>query len=115
MEAHGKPGQYIFILQLLLVDYWLQSQVLAHHYFVVAKSEIDLKELYSNSQKYKFKNGFNVNALITLLVAGVLSLIGNFVSFFEPLYEMSWFVGIISSFILYCLLEMRNIKKIQLQ
>lgn len=89
--------------------------VMLAHYFVVAKSEIDLKELYANNQKYKFKNGFNVNALITLLVAGVLSLIGNFVSFFEPLYEMSWFVGIISSFILYCLLEMRNIKRTQLQ
>ncbi|WP_252501622.1 NCS1 family nucleobase:cation symporter [Sporosarcina sp. Marseille-Q4943] len=85
--------------------------VMLAHYFVVSKTEIDLGELYSKNGKYNYKNGFNGNALITLAVSGVLCLIGNVVSFFEPLYEMSWFVGIISAFILYSLLEKRRTKK----
>ncbi|MFC5587963.1 NCS1 family nucleobase:cation symporter [Sporosarcina soli] len=87
--------------------------VMLAHYFVVSKTELDLGELYSKKGKYNYKNGFNVNALITTAVAGVLSLIGNFVPFFEPLYDMSWFVGIITAFILYSVLEMRNIKNAQ--
>ncbi|WP_432363096.1 allantoin permease [Sporosarcina sp. UB5] len=86
--------------------------VMLAHYFVVSKTEIDLSELYSKNGKYNYTNGFNENALITVAVAGVLSLIGNFVSFFKPLYEMSWFVGIISAFILYSVLEMRRRLKV---
>ncbi|MFS0690646.1 NCS1 family nucleobase:cation symporter [Sporosarcina sp. 179-K 8C2 HS] len=82
--------------------------VMLAHYYVVSKTEIDLGELYSKNGKYNYKNGFNGNALITLAFSGVLCLIGNFVSFFEPLYEMSWFVGIISAFILYSVLETRR-------
>lgn len=87
--------------------------VMLAHYYVVSKSEIDLGELYSKNGKYNYKNGFNENALITLVVSGVLCLIGNFVPFFEPLYDMSWFVGIISAFVLYSLLEMRRANKAQ--
>ncbi|MCM3744497.1 NCS1 family nucleobase:cation symporter [Sporosarcina luteola] len=82
--------------------------VMLAHYYVVSKTEIDLGELYSKNGKYNYKNGFNENALITLVVSGVLCLIGNFVPFFEPLYDMSWFVGIISAFVLYSLLETRR-------
>ncbi len=85
--------------------------VMLAHYFVVSKKELDLVELYSNNGKYNYTNGFNINALITTIVAGALCLIGNFVSFFQPLYSMSWIVGILSAFVLYSLLEMRNIKK----
>ncbi|MCM3712261.1 allantoin permease [Sporosarcina luteola] len=85
--------------------------VMLAHYYVVSKTEIDLGELYSKNGKYNYKNGFNENALITLVVSGVLCLIGNFVPFFEPLYDMSWFVGIISAFVLYSVLEMRRAAK----
>ena len=86
--------------------------VMLAHYFVVSKTEIDLAELYSKNGKYNYKSGFNVNALVTTVIAGVLSLIGNFVPFFKPLYDMSWFVGIISAFILYSLLELRRNKSV---
>lgn len=86
--------------------------VMLAHYFVVSKAEIDLAELYSKNGKYNYKSGFNVNALVTTVIAGVLSLIGNFVPFFKPLYDMSWFVGIISAFILYSLLELRRNKSV---
>ncbi|OCA85852.1 allantoin permease [Bacillus sp. FJAT-27225] len=86
--------------------------VMLAQYFIVSKQEIDLEELYSQNGKYNYKNGFNVNALITLVIAGVLCLIGNFVPFFKPLYDISWFVGIISAFILYTILEFRTTKKV---
>ncbi|WP_316572321.1 allantoin permease [Neobacillus sp. YIM B06451] len=86
--------------------------VMLAHYFVVSKTEIDLGELYSKEGKYNYKNGFNVNALITATIAGVLCLIGNFVPLFKPLYEISWFVGVISAFIIYIILEMRSTKSV---
>lgn len=84
--------------------------VMLAHYFVISKTELNLGELYSKNGKYNYKKGFNQNAIITLVVSGVLCLIGNFVPFFKPLYDMSWFVGIISAFILYSVLELRRSK-----
>ncbi|MCG7335631.1 NCS1 family nucleobase:cation symporter [Sporosarcina sp. ACRSM] len=89
--------------------------VMLAHYFVVSKTELDLGELYSKNGKYNYRNGFNGNALITSTVAGVLSLIGNFIPFFKPLYDMSWIVGIVSAFILYSVLELRRAKSVQLK
>lgn len=85
--------------------------VMLAQYFMISKKEIDLKELYSHNGKYNYQNGFNVNAIVTTIVAGVLSLIGMFVPFFDALYQMSWFVGIISAFILYTVLERARLKK----
>lgn len=85
--------------------------VMLAHYYIVSKTELDLGELYSKSGKYNYTNGFNANAIITLVVAGGLCLIGNFIPFFKPLYDMSWFVGIISAFILYSVLEMLRTKR----
>lgn len=87
--------------------------IMLAQYFVVSKTRIDLKELYSKHGKYNYTNGFNINAIITLVVAGVICLIGNFVPFFDALYQMSWFVGIISAFLLYSLLELPTIKKMK--
>lgn len=89
--------------------------VMLAQYFVISKTEIDLKELYSKNGKYNYQNGFNINAIVTLIVSGVLCLIGNFVPFFEPLYEISWFVGILSAFILYTLLESLKVNKLSSQ
>lgn len=75
--------------------------IMLAQYFVVDKTNLDLKELYSRNGKYNYKNGFNINAIITLVIAGVLCLIGLFVPFFQPLYEMSWIVGIVAAFIIY--------------
>ncbi|MEN1967429.1 cytosine permease [Lentibacillus sp. N15] len=79
--------------------------ILLAHYFIVSKQKIDLNELYSKQGKYHYYKGFNINAIITLVISGVLALIGNFVPFFEPLYKLSWFVGIVSAIIIYTLLE----------
>lgn len=86
------------------------SGVMLAQYFVVDKKKIDLNELYLRGGKYTYRNGFNVNAIITTLVIGFISLIGNFVPLFKPLYEISWFFGIIGAFIMYSLLQFKKIK-----
>ncbi|MDW0117881.1 NCS1 family nucleobase:cation symporter [Sporosarcina thermotolerans] len=86
--------------------------VMLAQYFVISKTNINLKELYSGEGKFpRTKNGFNVNAIVTTVVAGVICLIGNFVPFFKPLYDISWFAGFISAFVLYCILEMYSQKR----
>ncbi|MGN7388730.1 cytosine permease [Sporosarcina sp. SAFN-015] len=61
--------------------------------------------------RYHYQKGFNINAIVTTIIAGVICLIGNFIPMLKPLYDMSWFVGIITAFILYTLLELRQSKR----
>lgn len=85
--------------------------VMLAQYFIVSKKYIDLNALYDAKKgKYYYKKGFNVNAILTTVIAGIICLIGNFIPFLKPLYDMSWFVGIITAFLLYTLLELRRVK-----
>lgn len=80
--------------------------VMLAHYFIVSKKKIDINELYSKNGKYNYKNGYNVNAIVATIIGAVLSLIGQFVPFFKALYDISWFVGIVSAIVIYILLEL---------
>ncbi|MDN4608321.1 allantoin permease [Sporosarcina highlanderae] len=87
--------------------------VMIAQYFIISKTEINLKELYSGEGKFpRTKNGFNINAILTTVVAGVICLIGNFVPFFKPVYDISWFAGFIVAFLLYSFLEMSSLKEV---
>ena len=88
--------------------------VMLAHYFIVSKKKIDINELYSKNGKYNYKNGYNVNAIVATIIGAVLSLIGQFVPFFKALYDISWFVGIVSAIVIYILLELSK-KKEQFQ
>ncbi|MED1471391.1 cytosine permease [Bacillus salipaludis] len=67
----------------------------------IAKRQLNIKELYSNSGQYYYKNGFHIPALIATLVAGFVSLIGQFVPALKPLYDLSFFTGMIFAFSIY--------------
>ncbi|MNC23858.1 putative allantoin permease [compost metagenome] len=83
--------------------------VMMAHYFIVMRSQIDLDTLYTKAGDYKFyDNGFNVTAFSVTLIAVVLSLGGKFIPLFEPLSRVSWFVGVITAFVLYVLLKKRD-------
>lgn len=85
--------------------------IMLAQYFILSKKNIDLNALYDTKKgKYHYTNGFNINAILTTIIAGVVCLIGNFVPFLKPLYDMSWFVGIITAFILYTALEFARSK-----
>ena len=90
--------------------------IMLAHYFIIAKKNIDMNALYDAKKgRYHYKNGFNINAIVTTFVAGVVCLIGNVVPFFRPLYDMSWFVGIIVAFILYTVLQSASSKRALLE
>ncbi|TQR18752.1 allantoin permease [Psychrobacillus soli] len=83
--------------------------IMLSHYFVVAKKRIDMNGLYRSNNTYSYQNGFNMQAIITLIIAGVISLIGQFVPVFKPLYDMSFFTGTIIAFILYSLIAKKGV------
>ncbi|WP_251032713.1 cytosine permease [Bacillus sp. ISL-7] len=77
--------------------------VMLADYFIIKKREINLQELYFPNSKGRFSNGVNWPALLTTLFAGCTSLIGRFIDILEPIYNISWFTGIIVSVVLYLL------------
>lgn len=84
------------------------SGVMMADYFIIKNQIIDIDSLYSNSEKYEYKNGYNTSAFIATIVAGFISLIGQVVPFMKPIYDISWFVGIGLGFIVYLLLMKKN-------
>ena len=90
--------------------------IMLAQYFILSKTKIDLNALYDAKQgRYYYNKGFNINAIVTTVIAGVVCLIGNVVPFFKPLYDMSWFVGIITAFILYTVLQSAQSKRTLLE
>lgn len=76
-------------------------------YYAVRKKKIALDEIYKEQGSYSYAGGFNLAAMIALVVGVAFALIGHYVPSLEPLYNLSWFTGFIVSFILYYLL-MKN-------
>lgn len=88
--------------------------VMMAHYFIVVRSNIDLNTLYTEAGNYKYyDNGFNRVAFIVTLISVVLSLGGKFIVFLEPLSRISWFVGVISAFVLYIVIKSRPVEEHQ--
>ncbi|MGF6952539.1 allantoin permease [Neobacillus sp. B4I6] len=77
--------------------------VMLADYFIIKKREINLQELYFPNCKGRFSYGVNWPALLTTIFAGCTSLIGRFIDILEPIYNISWFTGIIVSVALYLL------------
>lgn len=77
--------------------------VMLADYFMIKKSKIDIDALYSGKGSYEYNKGYNVPAFVVTIIAAVVSLIGQFVPVFKPIYDMSWIVGTGLAFILYFL------------
>jgi NCS1 family nucleobase:cation symporter-1 len=67
---------------VLIVDYWL-----------LRKTELDLKSLYVPDGRYRYTNGWNVPAAVATLVGSAIALLGAFWEPMRPIYDWSWFVG----------------------
>ncbi|WP_372369647.1 NCS1 family nucleobase:cation symporter-1 [Candidatus Uabimicrobium sp. HlEnr_7] len=82
-------------------------------YFIVRKTQMNLAALYEENSEYSYKNGFNVIAIISLIL-GVLPNIPGFLAtcgfidsapqIFMSLYTYAWFVGFFISGIIYVIL-----------
>lgn len=84
--------------------------IMLAHYFFISKKKINLQDLYSSRQTTK---PVNIPALSATLLAGIFSLIGNFLPILKPLYSISWFTGIFSAVILYLFFNWVNYRTIK--
>lgn len=87
-------------------------------YYFLRKQQLHTEELYSYTGRYQYKNGFNYNAIIALLI-GILPNIPGFLvtinvlradavpTIISNLYHYAWFVGFLVSGCVYWLL-MKN-------
>lgn len=85
--------------------------ILICDYFFVRKRRLNSKDLYDPEGEYKYKNGFNHKALISLFAGIFVALIGLVIPEVNFLYDYAWFVGFAVAFLLYnFLMRMNRIK-----
>lgn len=89
--------------------------ILICDYYFIRKQQLEVDELYSETGRYSFKNGFNRHAIIALL-AGILPNVPGFLlqvkvvdatvfpAWLSELYHYAWFVGFFVSGVVYLLL-----------
>jgi cytosine/uracil/thiamine/allantoin permease len=85
--------------------------ILLCDYYIIRKKNLNLFGLYQTDGEYSYKSGFNAAALIALLIGVLLALIGYWIPQLNFLYNLSWFTGFLSAFILYYFLFMVSSEK----
>jgi len=95
--------------------------IMISDYFLVKKKELVVDDLYKLKGIYSFQNGFNKNAMIAM-IAGILPNapgffttidvinVNSFPLWISDIYHYAWFVGFFVSFVVYYLLERKQIK-----
>ncbi len=81
------------IAAVLIADYW-----------VFRRRTLAVLELYEKTGRYFYRNGVNALAVWALVAGIVVSLIGKVVPPLVWLFNYSWFVGFVVSFVVYLLL-----------
>jgi NCS1 family nucleobase:cation symporter-1 len=85
-------------------------------YFVLRRRQLDVRDLYRANGRYRFTNGVNLVAMISLVIAILPNLPGFLVNvklldaltvprFFVALYDYAWFVGFAIAFVVYLALR----------
>jgi nucleobase:cation symporter-1, NCS1 family len=70
------------IAGVLIVDYW-----------ILRKTELDLRSLYVTDGGYRYSNGWNVPAAVATILGSAIALLGAFWEPMRVIYDFSWFVG----------------------
>jgi NCS1 family nucleobase:cation symporter-1 len=78
--------------------------IMVADYFLVRRTQLDTYSLYRRGGIYEYRNGFNLVAVIALLIGVAVALMGAFVPRFEWLFKMAWFVGFFLSGAIYFLM-----------
>ncbi len=93
--------------------------ILIADYFIVRKTNLKTIDLYNSNGEYKYKNGFNIAAIIALLLGvapnipgffGTIKIIDPVLvgSFLMHLYNYAWFVGFGVAFVVYVVVMKKN-------
>ncbi|MEP6999776.1 MAG: cytosine permease, partial [bacterium] len=85
------------IAGVLIADYWL-----------VKRKHLVLEDLYLPDGIYRYRNGWNWNAVAATVAGCALAWGGLIVPFLKPLYSYAWFVGVLVSGGTYYALELRR-------
>ena len=95
--------------------------ILIVDYFFIRRKVLVVEELYSETGRYWYKNGFNYRAIFSLL-AGIIPNVPGFLTtikvlpsevipiFIQSLYHYAWFVGFTVSGLLYYFLQSKESK-----
>jgi NCS1 family nucleobase:cation symporter-1 len=78
----GYSGSLGSIAGVLIVDYW-----------ILRRTELDLRSLYTSDGAYRYTNGWNVPAVVATLAGSGVALLGAIWPPMRPIYDWSWFVG----------------------
>src|SRR5215468_4583099 len=73
-------------------------------YFVIRRRVLLLDDLYLRQGAYEYSGGFNWLALTALAAGAGTALVGLAIPSLRTLYDYSWFVGFVVSFVLYYVL-----------
>ncbi|HQV53146.1 MAG TPA: NCS1 family nucleobase:cation symporter-1 [Flavobacteriales bacterium] len=77
--------------------------ILLCDYFIIRKKELSVPDLFAVDGKYRFTSGFNIVAIVALVVGVFAALIGFWVEALALLYQLSWFTGFVVAFVVYWL------------
>jgi NCS1 family nucleobase:cation symporter-1 len=90
----ANPARYIYgwlvgygavlgsIAGVLIVDYW-----------IIRRTKLDVRALYTRFGAYHYRNGWNYAAVIATLLGAAIAFGGAFWDAMSFLYDWSWFVG----------------------
>jgi nucleobase:cation symporter-1, NCS1 family len=93
-ELYENPERYIYgwlvgysgsvgsIAGVLIVDYW-----------ILRRTELDLKALYTPDGAYRYTKGWNIPAVVATLAGTAVALLGALWPPMRPIYNWSWFIG----------------------
>jgi nucleobase:cation symporter-1, NCS1 family len=78
-------------------------------YYVVRNRHLLLEDLYRRGGVYEFRKGFNLTAILSLVVGATCALVGLVSPAIHWLYDYAWFVGFFVSGGLYYVLMKRQV------
>ena len=70
-------------------------------YFVIRRRELLVEDLYLRDGAYEYSSGFNWRAVFALALGAGIALSGLVIPSVRFLYDYSWFVGFVVSFVAY--------------
>lgn len=82
--------------------------VMIAHYWILGKTEIKLADLFKPNGRYWYVSGYNVNALVAMIIGFSVPVIGFLIPKLSLLYDYGWYLGLFLSIAIYLGLERRR-------
>ncbi|QGA54126.1 allantoin permease [Sulfolobus sp. E5-1-F] len=82
--------------------------VMIAHYWILRKTEIKLADLFKPDGIYWYMSGYNINAIIAMIIGFSIPVIGFLIPKLSLLYDYGWYLGLFLSLAIYLGLERRR-------